>query len=40
MWYSDVGDGGDIVLSRMTRYEEESFEQRFEGGRGECHVNV
>ena len=39
MWYSDVGDGGDIVLSRMTRYEE-SFEQRFEGGRGECHVNV
>lgn len=22
MWYSDVGDGGDIVLSRMTRYEE------------------
>lgn len=35
-----LGDGGGTVLNRMTRYEDESFEQWLEGGRGECQVNM
>lgn len=38
MWCSVVRGG--TILNRMTRREDESFEQRPEGGRGECHVDT